>query len=33
MGLIFAWGKFSRGWQYREKRENYPQAKISMFTV
>ena len=33
MGFIFAWGKFSRRRLYREKRENYPHAKISTFTV
>ena len=33
MGFIFVWGKISRRRQYREKRENYPHAKISTFTV
>ena len=33
MGLIFPRGKFSRRMPYREKRENYPHAKISTFTV
>ena len=33
MGFIFALGKFSRIMQYREKRENFPHAKISTFTV
>ena len=33
MGFIFVWGKFSRRRQYHEKRENYPRAKISTFTV
>ena len=33
MGFIFAWGLFSRRRQKREKRENYPHAKISTFTV
>ena len=33
MGLIFPRGEFSRRMPYREKRENYPHAKISTFTV
>ena len=33
MGFIFPRGKFSRRRPYREKRENYPHAKISTFTV
>ena len=33
MGFIFAWGLFSRRRQKREKRENYPHAKIPTFTV
>ena len=33
IGFIFAWGLFSRRRQKREKRENYPHAKISTFTV
>ena len=33
MGFIFAWGLFSHKRQKREKHENYPHAKISMFTV
>ena len=34
MGFIFPRGKFSRNRPYREKRENYPHAKISVqFTV
>ena len=32
MGLIFAWGNF-REEDKREKRENYPHAKTSTFTV
>ena len=30
MGFIFTWGKYSRR---RQKRQNYPLTKISMFTV
>ena len=33
MGFIFPRGKFSRNRPNREKRENYPHAKISTFTV
>ena len=33
MGLIFARGLFSRRIPKREKRENFPHAKISTFTV
>ena len=33
MGLIFPQGKFSQRMPYREKRENYPHAEISTFTV
>ena len=33
MGFIFASGYFSRRILKREKRENYPHAKISTFTV
>ena len=32
-GFYFPAGKFSRRRAYREKRENYPRAKISTFTV
>ena len=33
MGLIFAWGNFREEDKKREKRENYPHAEISTFTV
>ena len=33
MGFIFAWGLFSQKRSKREKRENYPHAKITTFTV
>ena len=32
-GFFFAWGLFSRKRQKREKRKNYPHAKISTFTL
>ena len=32
-GFYFPWGKFSRKRSYREKRQNWPHAKMSTFTI